>query len=153
AVRANKSDLFRRVSMLLTSNGRAAPRASRRWKVGVAACAFGAAVVLSGVGFARPADDRPAPQPAAAQPPREEVRPDPAQPRPGAQPREVVPASPDLAALRKAADDLEKKGADVTELRKQIEILEKSMGGRRVIVGGPDLPAPPQPGGLRVAPQ
>jgi beta-lactamase regulating signal transducer with metallopeptidase domain len=155
AVRANTSDLFRRVSMLLTSNGRAAPRVSRRWSVGVAVCAFGAAVVLSGIGFARP-DDQPTPRPRdGGQPPRE-VRPDPqprpeprpeTQPRPDPQPR-PSPASPDVAALRKAADDLEKKGADVTELRKQIDVLERSMG-RRVIVVPPDVPTAP-PVGVRI---
>ncbi len=54
-VRAGKSDLFRRVDMLLNPNG----RADRGWSAVVTAGVLAAAVLLSGVGFASAEDDKP----------------------------------------------------------------------------------------------
>lgn len=140
AVRANQSDLFRRVTMLLASNERRGTRVSRWWTATVAAGAIGSAAVLSGIGFAQ---ERTEPQPKPRVERRAEVQPE---PRRGDEPqrREVervevrvqppVAVPPEIAALRKAVDEAEKRGADVTQIRKELETLEKSMAARRVVV-------------------
>jgi beta-lactamase regulating signal transducer with metallopeptidase domain len=65
AVRARKSELYRRVTMLLSAKDQTAPRLSRGWSIAVVCSTVGLAVVLSGVGFAQQ-DGTPVAQPATA---------------------------------------------------------------------------------------
>ena len=159
AVRAGRSDLFRRVTMLLNSGAGAGRRVSRMW-AGAAACGvLSAAVVLSGIGWA--ADDEPQPKKVEkkverkATPPRDEKaaerKPDdqpPAERRtrdnePARTPRDQPPA---VAELKKAIADAAKKG-DIDEVQRLVDRLERTARANPLLVrpAEPRLPQLPEP--------
>lgn len=155
AVRAGRSDLFRRVSMLLMSKGQVATRASRRWAVGVAGCVLGVAAVLAGIGFggrgAAADEPRARDQDRSKDSAKGDARPDarPEKKPPQFDPKDVrVGAPPELAALRAAVEDAAKRGEDVDEIRKQLASLERALAGKPWARPQP-APEPPLPGAGR----
>ncbi|MDB5307220.1 MAG: mucD 1 [Gemmataceae bacterium] len=121
-----------------------------------AAVVFGAAYVLSGVGFAGPADDPPkAGKKAADAPKADDKKAD--DKKPGFDPKDVrIGPPPELAALRAAVEEAARKGENVDEIRKQLDSLEKALAGKAWVKPKvvEDPPAPPAfPGGLQPFPQ
>lgn len=145
AVRAGKSDLFWRVTMLLASKDRAAPRATRAWAAAVAAVVIGIACVVSGVGFARPDDDTKPADTKKADKAKDPAKAD--DKKPEFDPKDVrVGPPPELAALREAVERAGKKGENVDEIRKQLDALEKALAGKPWVKPRPAEPAaPPAP--------
>src|SRR5581483_5517852 len=104
AVRAGRSDLFRRVTMLVQSGAGVDRRCPRGWAALAAGGVLSAAVVLSGLGLASADDQKPQPEKTVEK--RKEVR----KPAPAddqkPQPAEgrKAPAD-DVAAIKKAITD------------------------------------------------
>ena len=143
-VRGGKSDLFWRVTMLLSSKDKSPARASRRWTLAAAGGVLGTAVVLSGVGFASPVQDE---KKTAEKRTEKTDKPKEAKPAPAADVQVGPP--PELAALRKVVEDAAKKGENVDDIRKQLEELEKALAGKawKKPAFVPDAPpVPPRPG-------
>jgi beta-lactamase regulating signal transducer with metallopeptidase domain/tetratricopeptide (TPR) repeat protein len=163
AVRAGRSDLYRRVSMLLSSDAGSARRGSR-WAVAAAAGVVSAAVLLSGVGFAAPDEDDDAPPtprkvekkvtkkaaPKPGDPVEVEVVIDDDAPKAKA-PKAKAPATAkksEVAELKKRIAAAAKAG-DAEEVAELVEKLEKALAARAATPPAP--PAPPAPG-VRPAP-
>jgi hypothetical protein len=109
-------------------------RPATRLAVAFGAFAFGAAVLLAGTGFARPADDKKEPAEKKAD-----------EKKPAFDPKDVrVGPPPELAALRAAVEEAARKGENVDEVRKQLEALEKALAGKAWVKPKPvEEPAPP----------
>ncbi len=154
AVRAGRSDLFRRVTMLVQSGAGVDRRCPRGWAALAAGGVLSAAVVLSGLGLASADDQKPQPEKTVEK--RKEVR----KPAPAddqkPQPAEgrKAPAD-DVAAIKKAITDAARKG-DTDEVQRQVDRLEKALraqrdrGDRRPernpnLLREPQPPQPPQP--------
>ncbi len=134
-VRAGRSDLSRRITMVLSTTP---PRAPRRWAAPAAAGLFAAAVALSGVTIVR-ADDKPKGPPAAPQPLGDK-------PRGEAKPPE---GKPDRVVETRRADDAQRDArifnerprptlANLEELRKGIDealAAGKTAEARKLIDG------------------
>ena len=124
--------------MLLASNDRPAPRGGRVWAAAVAAAVLGTALLVSGVGFARPDDDKKAGDKKADDKKAE------------FDPKDVrVGPPPELAALREAVERAAKKGENVEEVRKSLDALEKALAGQAWVrpkaAAPPAAPEPPVP--------
>jgi beta-lactamase regulating signal transducer with metallopeptidase domain len=154
AVRAGRSDLFRRVTMLVQSGAGVDRRCPRGWAALAAGGVLSAAVLLSGLGLASADDEKPQPekkvekQKEVRKPaPADDQKPQPAEGR-------KAPAD-DVAAIKKAITDAAKKG-DTDEVQRQVDRLEKALraqrdrGDRRPernpnLLREPQPPQPPQP--------
>lgn len=167
-VRARKSDLFRRVTMLLSVTEKTR-RASRGWNVLAGAGVLGLVVAVSGIGFARPTGDDTQPPAKPTKPDGEKVKdkvkepkakpaagddtqpPAKADDKPAGKPGDVVVGPPaELEALRKAVEAAARKGENVDDIRKQLDALEKALTGKtwtrpKMSELPPAPPAPVQP--------
>ena len=149
AVRAGRSDLFRRVNMVLKSD--VSRRVPTGWAAMAACGVLSAAVGFSGLGWAVADDDKPKPEakkkvlilqsadevPDAPKPPKP-----PAPPRPDGERREErrdgerreVP--PEVGKIRRQLEDAIKDGRS-DEAMKLLNQLERAMmAGRGVVMGG-----------------
>lgn len=161
AVRAGRSDLFRRVTMLLSAKAGSGRQMSRMW-AGAAACGvLSAAVVLSGIGTAadddpprkvekkierktekaaeKAADRKPVDEPAAERRPRDGELP--RNPRNPDAPREQPPV---VGELKKAIAEAAKKG-DLDEVQRLVDRLERTVRAAPQAPRVPGQPLPPQP--------
>lgn len=144
-IRPARSDLYRRVTMLLETDGRAAGRVSRRWAAVTAGGLLGTGVLLSGLGPAG-ADEPDPPAPLTLH-------------RLAGGPAEDAPAAPDevrrleeaIKGLQKTADGL----ADAPEAKAAIETAiaeyRKRIAELRAKAKA-DPPAPRRVDGVKVAP-
>lgn len=130
--------------MLLASQNRTTPRASRRWTAAVVAAVFGTALVVSGIGFARPADDK---KPEDKKPEDKKTGDKkPEDKKPAIDPKDVRIGPPaELMALREAVEEAAKKGENVEEIRKQLDALEKVLAGKAWVKPTPVEPPPAAP--------
>lgn len=131
------------------------PDVSRR---AAAAAVLGIAVLVSGMGFARPDDKKTdEPKPAKKNEPKKAE-----QPKPAFDPKDVqVGPPPELAALRAAVEEAGKKGENVDEIRNKLDALEKALAGKPWVkprvADNPPFPAnppalPPFRGGIQPLP-
>jgi hypothetical protein len=150
AARAGKTDLFRRVNMVLNTGGELSRRCPR-WLAGVAGGGLmSAAVVLSGLGWAAADDDKPKPEgdrpkaerrEAPPPPPRGQREADddekpipPARGRDGDRPRPPQPPQPpapppEVGELNRKIDKAVKAG-DAAEVRELVAELERVLSPR-----------------------
>ena len=147
--RANRSDLFRRVTMLVERTEPLSPRPHRRWAVLAAVGSLSAAVFLSGLGLAAADEKKPVPptEPTQKEPakgdkpkepaPREGDKPKPDAPREGDKPRDPNKPrdgdKPRGEVTIEEVDALKRKiiaaaaGGNVEELRRLSEELARMM--------------------------
>ncbi|MFO0851868.1 MAG: M56 family metallopeptidase [Gemmataceae bacterium] len=151
-VRAGRSDLFLRVTMLLNPTAGLSRRPSRGWRYLTAGGVLSAAVLLSGLTPATADDPKPKPNPDAVE--VEVVVQPPDAPKPPAKPdapkvtrvevRRVVDKAA-VADLKAKIKDAIKKG-DAEEADRLVERLEKLLSGPTPPVPPPPPPPPGVPG-------
>jgi hypothetical protein len=121
-VGGRRSDLFRRITMLLKSTTPLERRCPRRWALGAACALLSLAVLGAGVGL-KAAADQPREEPKKQEPKKEEPKKE--EPKKGDLDRALVPDLPDLDDLLKDLKGLNADQADL--LRRQMELLRKEM--------------------------
>lgn len=165
AVRAGRSDLFRRVNMLLQSDAGAARRGSR-WAFAAALGVLSTAVLLSGIGFAAAEDDD-APKPKTVEK-KVTVKPakkgddlvvevvvvgedDDDAPKPKAAPKaKAAPAKKSEVAELKKKIAAAAKAGDAEEVAELVEKLEKALAAPPAAARA--VPPPPTVPGVRIVP-
>lgn len=131
-VRGPSSELYRRITMLLKSNGKVESHCPRRWAIAIGGGLTAVAIALAGLYLpVRSAD--------AAEPQRKE-----------AEDKPVPKPAPRPDTLKDTIDKLLKDAGDDPEVRKQIEELLKSIGQRKP--GDAPVPVPAVPPAVRVPP-
>jgi beta-lactamase regulating signal transducer with metallopeptidase domain len=164
AVRAGRSDLFRRVTMLLQSGAGLDRRCPRGWAALAAGGVLSAAVLLSGLGLASADDEKPQPEKTAKQEKAEKARQEAERAEQAARDAERAArdrertvqdrardrdrerTADDVAGIKKAIAEAAQKG-DVDEVRRLAERLEKAMSAPRGERPrrDPEKPQPPVP--------
>jgi serine protease Do len=162
AVRAGRSDLFRRVTMLLQSGAGVDRRCPRGWTVLAAGGVLSAAVLLSGLGIAWADDEKPQPE-KKVEKVRDQEKAEQDRADKKARLEAERAAGQDAAALKKAIAEAARKG-DVDEVRRLTDQLEKALTADQPRdplkprpaqpdrPRAPAPPAPPAPPGFRVVP-